>query len=179
MTVPPQESVDKKVRAAGLEASDGSLERLHAYLMHLAKSREDADDLAQETFVRYYQSAKIHEVRNSLAYLLIIARNLYFEFRARKNREADVITIDSALATQIGEGTECEVNQDPCHLLSTQQLVNRLLMQIPPGYRKVLVMHKRDGMTAEQIAASLGLTTRSVQIYVARAMAYVRMARLK
>jgi len=49
-------------------------------------------------------------------------------------------------------------------------------MQVPPGYRKVLIMSKRDGMSSAQIADTLGLSQRSVEKYLARALAYARLA---
>jgi RNA polymerase sigma factor (sigma-70 family) len=61
--------------------------------------------------------------------------------------------------------------------LTTTEQLDRILNQIPPHYRRVLVMHKRDGLSYAEISAETGLSKQSVQKYLARAMAAARMAK--
>ncbi|MBL8266812.1 RNA polymerase sigma factor, partial [Steroidobacter sp.] len=147
---------------------------LHRFLMRHLRNAQDAFDLAQETYVRYYQLPDIEVVLKPRSYLFRVAQNVVYEFRLRRRRELEVLSIDSALFDIEANKAIDPANLDPSHELSNAQLLNRVLMQVPPGYRKVLVMHKRDGLSCAQIAQELGLTRRSVEIYLARAISYAR-----
>lgn len=149
---------------------------LHRFLMKHLHDAEDALDLAQETYVRYYQLPDIEVVLKPRSYLFRVAQNVVYEFRLRRRREQEVLTIDSSVFdVEAGKAVD-PANVDPSDELSNTQFLNRVLMQVPPGYRKVLVLHKRDGLSCAQIAQQLGLTRRSVEIYLARAISYARAA---
>jgi RNA polymerase sigma factor (sigma-70 family) len=149
---------------------------LHRFLMDRLRNSQDAHDLAQETYARYYQVSGADAVRKPKSYLFRVAQNLLYEYRLRERREHEVLTIDSAIFETEARRAVDPANGDPEDDLGNAQLVNRVLMQIPPGYRKVLVLNKRDGLSCAQIAERLGLTRRSVEIYLARALSYARAA---
>ncbi len=169
------EEDEQELRAGGV-ASDEYRAVLHRFLMGHLHNAQDAHDLAQETYVRYYQLPNAEVVQKPRSYLFRVAQNVVYEFRLRRRREQQVLTVDSAVFETEARHTVDPANVDPSDELSNTQLVNRVLMQIPPGYRKVLVLHKRDGLSCAQIAGQLGLTRRSVEIYLARALSYARAA---
>ena len=166
---------DETARASqGAEAPSEYRAALYHFLLSHVKNAQDADDLAQEVYVRYLSNPG--GVRNPRSYIFTIAANLVAEFRGRKSRELRFIEVDSALCDERAMQTADTTRREPAEELGTAELLNRILMQIPPAYRKVLILHKRDRMTAAQIAAALGLSKRSVEIYVARALTYARNA---
>lgn len=150
---------------------------LHRFLMRHLHNAQDAYDLAQEAYTRFYQLPKEEVIRKPRSYLFRIAQNLVYEFRLRQRREHEVLTMNSELFEAQARRTIDPANPDPGDVVGDAQLLDRVLMQIPPGYRKVLILQKRDGLSCAQIAERMGITSRSVEIYVARALAYARMAR--
>jgi len=105
-----------------------------------------------------------------LSFLFKIAENLVSEYRHRKFKERQFADIEREAPQTTDLGT------DPGEALGRVELLNRVLMQVPEAYRKVLILHKRDQMTAKQIAERLGLSERTVEHYVARALTYARNA---
>ena len=74
-------------RAAFAELYDACADRLHHYLVVRLRSREDADDVLQEIFVRLARTHKrLVDVENVIAYVFTIARNEAARLAARRSR---------------------------------------------------------------------------------------------
>lgn len=168
---------DKAPNTADLTGTDAQQYRsvLHRYLVRQLHNAEDAKDLAQEAYMRFFQLPHAGLVGCPSGYLFRIAMNLVYEFRLRRDR-APVI-YDSPLADEHIIALEEDISTNPEERLSTEDQLRRVLGQIPPMYRKVLIMHKRDGLSYEEIAELLSLSKQSVQKYLARALAYGRLAK--
>jgi RNA polymerase sigma-70 factor (ECF subfamily) len=149
---------------------------LHRFLMSLVHNTQDAQDLAQETYLRYLQVDKAAVIRKPKAYLFRVAQNLVYEMRLDRARERKVLTFDTDLSESQADGAAHTGGADPTDIIGNPQLLNHALSRIPPGYRRVLLMYKRDGMSAEEIARELGITRRSVHVYIARAVGHARAA---
>jgi RNA polymerase sigma factor (sigma-70 family) len=143
---------------------------LRRFILAELQNAQDADDLAQDTCLRYLSSRQ--DVRKPLSLLFKIAENLIHEYRYRKRREQQFAEQAEQEAWHEAEAR----GADPGEELATAELLNRVLLQVPEAYRKVLILHKRDRMTAKQIGEKLGLSERTVEHYVARALTYARNA---
>ncbi|MCH7689036.1 MAG: sigma-70 family RNA polymerase sigma factor, partial [Planctomycetes bacterium] len=76
-------------QAAFAELYDACADRLHHYLVVRLGSREDADDVLQDTFVRLaHARSRLAEVDSLIAYVFTVARNESSRFRRRKRRES-------------------------------------------------------------------------------------------
>jgi RNA polymerase sigma-70 factor (ECF subfamily) len=146
---------------------------LHRFLLSRLRNQEDASDLAQETFLRYYALPNAEAVSRPDNYLFRIAVNLLYEFRMRRDRDRKVVTFSSRLSDT---SIDTLVAADPGEAASIHQQIEHVLAQIPPAYRQVLVLQKRDGLSCSEIAAQLNLSVRSVEKYLARALAHARNA---
>jgi RNA polymerase sigma-19 factor, ECF subfamily len=161
------------------EVSDRSSLRyqaaLHRYLIRCLRNNEDARDLAQEAYLRFLQLPPEREIDQPQAYLFRIAINLVYELRRRQKHR--LVSFDSELAEARANVAVDGAWTDPSEDVSSAEQLSRLLKQIPAGYRRVLILHKRDGLTYEEIAEQLQISKQSVQKYLARAIAYGRRAR--
>ncbi len=62
---------------------------------------------------------------------------------------------------------------DPQRQVETRDQLDHLvaaLEQLPPACREAFLMNRIDGLTHAQIAAKLGISTKSVQRYIERAL---------
>lgn len=176
MTRPYSDDEDLQESAAQDTDSREYRAILHRFLMGLVRNRQDAHDLAQETYLRYLQIKDAAVIRKPRAYLFRVAQNLVYEMRLGKAKERSVLTFDSDLSDIQSNRVSDGSGRDPADVVGDPQLLNHALARIPPGYRRVLLMYKRDGMSAEDIAKELGITRRSVHVYIARAVDYARAA---
>jgi RNA polymerase sigma factor (sigma-70 family) len=145
------------------------------FILRRLRNAEDARDLAQEAYLRFLQVPDASVIRHPLRYLYRIALNLVYEFRLRRDRS--IVTFDSQIAEEQAERIPMDPDSELGQGLATTEQLDRILKQIPSHYRRVLVMHKRDGLSYAEIAAQTGLSKQSVQKYLARAMAAARLAK--
>jgi len=76
--------------AAFAELYDACADRLHHYLTVRLDSRDDADDVLQETFVRLVRArGRLHGVANLAGYVFTMARNEAARHRSRKATEVE------------------------------------------------------------------------------------------
>jgi RNA polymerase sigma-70 factor (ECF subfamily) len=158
-----------------LEARRGDLRR---FLIARTGSEADADDLLSELWIKA-NSVQPGPVSNPGSYLFKMANNLVLdrlrETSRRQRREGDWI------AEQRGSHVLVEEPADPAssaeQMLIERDEQNRLteaIDQLPAGARRVLRMHKLEGLGHAEIAAQLGISKSAVEKHMALAMAHLR-----
>ncbi len=147
---------------------------LHRFLMRRLQSAQHAQDLAQEAYLRLLRVERAELVRQPRAYLYRIAVNLISEFRLRAQREP--IVFDSDALAQAAEHV-ADTPADEGDRAADAQQIELLLEQLPPLYRAIFVLRKRDGLSYPEIAQQLDISVHTVKKYLARAVAKCRSAR--
>lgn len=132
---------------------------LKGWLQRRLDQAADADDLAQDTFVRIIRSRNpVDELKQPLAYLATIANSLLVN---RWRRLAVERAYAEALATQ---PQHVELSAEQRYLLiETLTEIDALLQGLSPRVREIFLLSQLDGMTYKQIAAQLGLSVNQVQ----------------
>jgi RNA polymerase sigma-70 factor (ECF subfamily) len=147
---------------------------LHRFLMRRLQSSQHAQDLAQEAYLRLLRVERAELVRQPRAYLYRIAVNLILEFRLRARREP--IVFDSDALAEAAEQIS-EAPADEGERAADAQQIELILDQLPPLYRAIFVLRKRDGLSYQEIAEQLEISVHTVKKYLARAVAKCRYAR--
>ena len=144
---------------------------LHRFLMRRLRSTQQAQDLAQEAYLRLLRVERGSLVLKPRAYLYRIATNLVYEFRLRQQREP--VTFDSGVLDEASETVEGAPGLHDERVADEQQ-VETLLARLPPLYGAILILRKRDGLSYEEIAQQLAISVHTVKKYLARAVALCR-----
>ena len=142
--------------------------------MRRLHSAQQAQDIAQEAYLRLLRVEHSELIRQPRAYLYRIALNLVTEFRLRARR--DPVTYDSETLEEMAEKTGEELSDEGERVADAEQ-IELLLAQLPPLYRAIFVLRKRDGLSYPEIAQQLGVSVHTVKKYLARAVAKCRHAR--
>ena len=143
---------------------------LHRFLLRRLRRAEDADDLAQEVYMRLLRRNRDEPVLNPRAYVYRIAAHVVAEFRTRSEHGQDTVVFDSE-AVERAEAWEPDVLAER---LSMQRQLERALAELPPTHQAVFLLHKRDGHSHEEIAAKLKLSPHTVEKYLIQAKARMR-----
>ena len=129
------------------------------YLRNLLVRREDAEDVAQETYLRLVRAAALDrsEVRVR-AFMFRAATNLaYDRFRQRRSRgqhddgELCVLAADTLAAERV------------VALEQAIAIVEATVLGLPPRCRQVFLLRVSHECSYEEIAARLGLSKRTVE----------------
>jgi RNA polymerase sigma factor (sigma-70 family) len=159
----PEEEVAlvSRARQGDLAAYDELIkryqERIYATIYHMTSNHEDANDLAQESFIKAYQALKSFKGGSSFyTWLYRIAVNKTINFlKQRKNRQhlslndLDFNTEhDPDLVALISEKTP----RRDAGLTELQQKLNEALLKLSEPHRLVVVLHDVQGLSHEEIA---------------------------
>lgn len=150
-------------------------DELRRFLMPRLRNRSDIDDCIQETFFNIWRQ----EVRGALredvrGYLFTtamnVARDICRRGRARRETQQDPLSdhMDSIRSTDDAEGL----------VLSREglRLVESELANVRPSTRKVFLLHHVMQMSFDEIARHLGISTRTVEREMARALTHLQTA---
>ncbi len=156
--------------------------RLYSYLLRLMRDPTDAEEVAQEAFVRAYVHAdKYRNIAKFTTWLYTIATNLVRN-RIRKTR-----SMPKLLSLQWGRGDEDESDRETIDLPDPGDLPDRRLEKselqtivahgierIPARYREAFVLREVNHFTYEEIAAITGLKLGTVRSRINRGRAHFR-----
>lgn len=122
----------------------------------------DARDLAQETYVRLLRLDRKDLVREPRAYVYRVAANLLHEFELKQR--ADGAGLRRWLMESPAEdGASVPASADALGLAGRLESV---LGELTPKCRAVLILHRRDGMTYDEIGRQLGISASMVKKYL-------------
>lgn len=137
---------------------------LQAWLQRRLGNRQDAADLAQDTFVRILAGRDIGAIAQPRAYLTTVARGLLANWCQRQALERRYL---EALA-QLPEAAAPSPDQR-LMILQTLHEVDALLDALPPTVKHAFLMSQLDGLRYDDIAARLGISLATVKRYMKQA----------
>ena len=147
----------------------GALQR---YIYRRIRTKSDAPDLAQEVYARMLRVSDTEAIRNPQLYLYTVASNLVKEYAVRQLRLTTSPELDeTSVAEPLGELPALDSQ------LESSQMVERLgtvLEQLPSRWRTALILQHRYGLTYQQIAERLGVSSNMVKKYLAQGLAHCR-----
>lgn len=155
--------------------------RLITVLQHLLGRPEEAEDLAQEVFLRVYRARKKYRPRAKFStWLFTIANNLALNaLRSRQRRPTVPLnTRDSGpLGPRPAEQLVRERDDQPGRRLQQQELagiVRLALEQLNERQRVAVILNKFEDMNYAEIADVMRLTTKGVKSLLSRARENLR-----
>ena len=149
---------------------------IYGLLFRLTENSEEARDLAQETFLRAFQSIGRFRGEADLRtwiYRIAInqARNRWRWWRRR--RQDSTLSLDAKLGqsnqTLISTLAEASENPEQETLAHERQLALRSALQkVGRAYREAVILRDIEGFTYEEVAATLGINVGTVKSRLAR-----------
>jgi RNA polymerase sigma-70 factor, ECF subfamily len=139
------------------------VDRLYRAAWGLCGSREEAEDLVQETFVRVLRKPRLLHSEDDLGYLLRALRNTFFSSRRAAARRVQ--------ATPIGDDLERVADEVPAAeepRIDTAVLYGAIA-ELPPDFRDVLVAIDLVGLSYREAARSLRVREATVTTRLHRA----------
>jgi len=156
-----EEVLVRRSRRGDLKAYDDLVkryqERIYATIYHMTSNHEDANDLAQESFIKAYQALSSFKGGSSFyTWIYRIAVNKTINFlKQRKNRTHMSLNDldfnaehDPDLMALISEKTP----QRDAGLNELQEKLNAALLKLSEPHRIVVVLHDVQGQSHEEIA---------------------------
>jgi RNA polymerase sigma-70 factor, ECF subfamily len=152
-----------RTKAQFLAAYDEYADAIYRFCVLKVSNSELAQDLTQETFMRYWQSLRKGEkLQNERAYLYTLARNLVIDwYRRKKESSLDVLT-DAGIEF-VGDGVQSVTAEAEAKEILTA------MDQLDEDSREVLLLRYVEGFSPKDIAKQLNESANVISVRIHRA----------
>jgi RNA polymerase sigma-70 factor (ECF subfamily) len=166
---------------AGSEPAFFALFREHyqvlcRYAYRYVASRAIAEELVSDVFLRVWSQRERLEVRGRVrAYLYGAVRNLAIDFLRRERVEQRLLLAGGREHPVFGASRSSGVEEQ----LASEELaaaMQRAVDELPPRARQVFLLRWQRHLTNAQVAASLGIAVKTVEMHMTRALDALRAA---
>lgn len=150
-------------------------DRVYNYAQRMVSHPQDAEDIAQEVFIRAFTNIAQFDGRSQLStWLFRIATNLCIDYHRRKKRRIAAVSLTSE--EEDHEGEEISVPDESANALDQvlsrelQQVVERAVESLSPKLKPVLLLYDMEGMAYDEISKALNLPLGTVKsrLFLAR-----------
>lgn len=152
--------------------------RVYRLAYHLTGNQHDAEDLTQDVFVRVFNSLSQYKPGTFEGWLHRITTNLFLDRMRRKSRiRFDFMADDDAGVATSDSFDRHERSGQPEEAFDMSHLgadIIEALADLPPEYRAAVVLSDIEGLSYEEIAATLGIKLGTVRSRLSRARGRLR-----
>lgn len=141
-------------------------QRLCSYAYTYLKDVDSSEDIVQEVFIKIWEKEKLQMEADNLKFYLFTAVRNNCLTKIQKNKknyfqELEDKDIPDEIKIEIEEENK---NFDP------KILISKAMDQLPPKCREVFMMSRISGLTYRQIADSLGISIKTVENQMGKAI---------
>lgn len=173
MVRPKDPELMLRVKRGEVDAFADLVERhkglVYGLCLSMLRSREDAEEAAQDTFLKLFRSRELYDQGRPLEpWLLRIAGNTSRDVLRRRmgSRVTVVRDGDGDLLMQLIEDQKAATDNDQT---DTRQAVRHAIAQMQERFRLPLLLRYLNGLTNQRIAEALGISVSNVKMRLARA----------
>ncbi len=146
-------------------------ESLVRYLSVRLRSIKDAEEVAQEAYVRLLKLDEPDTISHLQAYLFKIASNIAVDRMRSQSRKPQHIPFDGVTEKIAAPESPLDQRLDAQRQLL---LIREIVNELPPKCRKAFLLYKFRGRSYLEIAETMHLTQSMIRKYVLRAIVYCR-----
>lgn len=145
-------------------------EALFMFALSYLKSRDTAEDLVQEVFLKIWNNRKSLRTDTCFrSYLFTIALNSIYKY-LKKLAKLNEVKHDLLLDFS---DSETVLNDHPDYQALVDKL-NELVARMPERRRQVFIKKKFEGMSLKEIAEELDITPKTVEFHITEAMKFLK-----
>lgn len=168
----PDNELVRRAQADDLEAYQALMSRyqprIHSLIYNMTSNKEDTEDLLQEVFIKAHSALPKFKGKSSFytwVYRIAVNRSINF-LKKRKRRSAlSLNDIDSGIER---DEVYVEISRKntpfrDARLNEIQEKLNAAIQRLSDKHRTVVVMHDIEGISHDQIAEIIGVSSGTVR----------------
>ena len=141
-------------------------DKLLCYCYMKLRDRTLAEDVTQETFIRFFESKDYHSIGKEMAYLYTIARNLCIDY-FRKQKEELIEDLPAKIQ-------EMPDSSDKVESIVDQLSIEQALDHLTDDEREAVVLRFSGELSVEDIAKSMDISRFAVRRRISSALEKLR-----
>ena len=141
-------------------------DKLLRYCYMKLRDRTRAEDVTQETFIRFFESKDYHSIGKEMAYLYTIARNLCIDY-FRKQKEELIEDLPAKIQ-------EMPDSSDKVESIVDQLSIEQALDHLTDDEREAVVLRFSGELSVEDIAKSMDISRFAVRRRISSALEKLR-----
>lgn len=163
----------EKLRKGDLEAFDAVFEkygnRLFGFALKYLKSKEEAEGLVQDVFLKIWENRKKLKKDSSLkSFLFTISYHNICKFFRKKQLQGK-LKEEIGLASNISMDTEEQID-----FHSTLEHIEQLIEQLPSKQKAIFLKSRKEGKSTREIAQEMHLAPGTVDNHISAALKFLR-----
>jgi RNA polymerase sigma-70 factor (ECF subfamily) len=140
------------------------------FIFRLTRDRQIAEDLTQDTFLRFWEAReRLEETGSPASYLFRIARNLVLDEADRRKPSVDIASVPDEVLVRYSKDPE----EEYVRRLAADEVLNAL-SYLPERSRVAFVLSRYHDMNYDEIAATMQISLQTVKNQVSRALTLLR-----
>lgn len=159
-------AADAKDLVAALADTHG--EQLRRFLTTRVRNIADVPDIVQEVFLRMLRVPSHEAIRSPEAYLFTVAQHVAQQHALREATARPSLQLSRMLVE-----LQATSQADPALQAGADQCLeelDRTLDRLSPKVRATFILHRRDGLSLEQISQQLGISFPMAKKYLVKAL---------
>jgi RNA polymerase sigma-70 factor (ECF subfamily) len=161
---------DPQTLVADLAATHG--DQLRRFLLARVRNVADVPDIVHEVYLRMLRVPNIESIRSPEAYLFTVAQHVVQQHTLRQTA-----TPPSVELTQMLDILSAPPEVDPVLATDAAQCIEQLqdaIEELSPKVRATFLMHRRDGLSINDIGTRLGISRAMVKKNLMKALMHFR-----
>jgi len=145
-------------------------DRVYSYALYSLGSREEAEDIAQDVFIRLWDHWNELDQQTVTGWIIRVARNACLDkLRQRQTRTA--LLHQHSQNVEQYEAPRDSIGEDDYAL---RRQIESAIRELEEPYRSIVILREIDELTYEAIATSLVMPLNTVKVYLHRARKILR-----
>ena len=136
-------------------------DKIYRYCYFKVNDRCAAEDLAQETFLRYFSHTPYISRGKQLAYLYTIARNLCVDYNRNPRRDEELLGEAAEGGFAKSRELEEKLSESPMEQVETALHLQKALEQLPVEMQELVVLRYVNGLSVKEILKITGMSRSS------------------
>lgn len=143
---------------------------IYANILRMIKDETEAADLLQDVFLKIWENrASIDPEKSFKGYLFTCSKFLVLNFLRHISIERQ---LENYLAYTRSE--RYDPVEEAIFSKETEAFLRQTIAQLPPQRQKIYNLCKIEGMTYEQVATQLGISTSTVKEHIVKANRFIK-----
>lgn len=165
----------KLLKKGDMSAFDAIYERyckrLYGFVFRYIKQEVDAEEIVQEVFIKIWESRKIIDSYSSFeSFIFTIAYNSTISLLRKRVTEKKYL--EQIKYRQQINNSEDIINE--IHYNEMNERVKSLLNQLTPRQKEIFILSREEGLSHEEIAKKLNISSNTVKNHLVSALAYIK-----